>query len=256
LAIEISDSLSNIASCKLLHDLLERRIFLPNDFVKPRRPQTGILQLSIGPSRFDSFMLARVPNEEYPVMVIQALDKRTQLLRTGHARFVDDVNALLSILRLFTSGKVTLQSLGLHTCFAQLLSRTRCRRESLDPVSSRFGGLTNSRQRCCFPGPGDSLQCHHLVAIGQYRLDCAALANAQMRMMFHRLLAHGAIHKHFTVSLSQLHSVDHFSFIPLHLCCCKSPPRITHSMRNFDQLMSAGAKLGHSAPRERRSAAE
>jgi hypothetical protein len=158
-------------------------------------------------------VLARVPNKEYPVMVIQALDKRMQLLRTGHTRFVNYVNSLLSIFRLFTSGKVAPQSVRLHTCFAQLLSRTRCRRESLHPVSSRFGGLTNSRQRCCFPGSGDSLQCHHLVAIGQYRLNCAALANAQMRMMFHRLLPHGAIHKHFTVSLAPFHSVNHFSFI-------------------------------------------
>jgi hypothetical protein len=62
--VKFLNRLSDLPSRELFYNFLERRVFLPNDFVQPSRLDPGFLQLLIRFARFNGLVLARVANEQ------------------------------------------------------------------------------------------------------------------------------------------------------------------------------------------------
>src|SRR5258708_38267418 len=85
-----------ITTRELLHHFFECRVFLPHDLIKPGRRDPRFLELLIRSARFDRFMLARVTNQQHPVIFLEPMKKLVHLLRARKTRFVENVEALLS----------------------------------------------------------------------------------------------------------------------------------------------------------------
>ena len=96
LAVEIFYGSVNFATGKLLHDLLECRVLLANDFVQVCGSHSGLLQLVIGASGLDGFMLTHVAYEQHAVFGAESLQEFIDLSGAGQARFIDHVEMLVS----------------------------------------------------------------------------------------------------------------------------------------------------------------
>ena len=89
-------------------------------------------------------MLPHVAYEQHAVVFSQPLNKRVYLLRARHARFIDHIEPLLSVVLLLAACKMPLQRLRLDARFGELLRGPRCRRESFDLIARALGPFTDS----------------------------------------------------------------------------------------------------------------
>jgi hypothetical protein len=70
-----------LASRELFYNILERRVFLPNDFVQASRLDSRFLQLLIRLARFDGLVLASVANQQYTVIFFEPVEEFVHLPR-------------------------------------------------------------------------------------------------------------------------------------------------------------------------------
>src|SRR2546429_5677512 len=93
----------------MLHDFLESRVFLPNDFVEPSSLDSGYLQLLIRCSGFHSLVLACITNQQNAVAIFEPVQKLVHLLCTCEARFVQNVKVFLYASLVMALRKMPLQ---------------------------------------------------------------------------------------------------------------------------------------------------
>src|SRR6266568_698105 len=123
LRVEVFHRVAHIAARKLLYYLLKRRVFLPHNFVKPRRMNSSFLQLLIGCSCFDGLMLSHIAYKQHAVAFSEAMQELIHLLRTGQTRFVQNVESLNSIMHFIASRKMALKCAGFDSSLRKFLRR-------------------------------------------------------------------------------------------------------------------------------------
>src|SRR6266481_4035971 len=79
----------------MLHDFLEGRVFLPNDFVESSSLDPGFLELLIRCSGFHGLVLACITNQQNAVAIFEPVQKLVHLLCACEARFVQNVQVFL-----------------------------------------------------------------------------------------------------------------------------------------------------------------
>src|SRR6201995_2532917 len=85
----------HLASGKHLDGGFESRVLLADDLVKFGSTHSSFLQLLKRSARFDALMLARIANQQDPVLRTEAREKLAHLVGAGKARFVDKVEVSL-----------------------------------------------------------------------------------------------------------------------------------------------------------------
>jgi hypothetical protein len=68
--VEPGDGVADFAAREPLDGFFQRRIFLPEDFIQPRRLHARLLQLLVRPSRIDRLVLAHVADEHDPIVFL------------------------------------------------------------------------------------------------------------------------------------------------------------------------------------------
>src|SRR5271165_1126038 len=91
LAIQILDGGVNLATGKLLHSFFERRVFLAHDLVQMRGSHSGLLQLVVGPSGPDGFVLSDITHEQNSVLLAESVQELAYLPGTGETGFIEHV---------------------------------------------------------------------------------------------------------------------------------------------------------------------
>ena len=95
-AVEVFYGSVNFATGKLLHGCLERRILLVNDVVQVSGSHSGLLQLVIGASALDGFMLKHVADSQGAVFGAETIQEFIDLSGAGQTRFIRHVEIFVS----------------------------------------------------------------------------------------------------------------------------------------------------------------
>src|SRR5271165_4818717 len=109
LAVQILNSRVNLATGELLHSFFERRVFLAHDLVQMCSPHSGLLQLVVGPSGPDGFMLSHVTHEQNAILLAESVQEVVNLPGAGEARFIEHVEMFFLGFGLRSTRKVVLQ---------------------------------------------------------------------------------------------------------------------------------------------------
>ena len=96
---EVPNGVLDLAMGELLHGFLQGRILLADDFVQVRRVHPGFLELLKRPAGFHALVLARVTQEDHPVLLLQAVQKVVDLARARQARLIHNVKMPPSAVR-------------------------------------------------------------------------------------------------------------------------------------------------------------
>src|SRR5260370_29301008 len=75
LLLQVSQGLSNLTACELVHCMFECRISLTHDFIQMSGPHPSFLELLERPPCFNPLMLAYVTYEQYSVIIFQAMQE-------------------------------------------------------------------------------------------------------------------------------------------------------------------------------------
>lgn len=94
LLVEAFDRTVDITTGELFHDRLQLRISLPHDFVQMRGADSRPLELVIGPTSINRFVLANVSDEQYSIVWSKALQERMHLFRARQTGFIKDAQML------------------------------------------------------------------------------------------------------------------------------------------------------------------
>src|ERR1035441_9313081 len=164
LPLQSGDSLSHLATRKLLDGLLQLRIALADNLLQLHRLHARVLELDKDAARLDGFILARVAYQQNAVVRMQAAHKLVHLLGGRKRTLVHHIEPVLARVRPLASGKMGLQSLGLDTGLAQLLRRAGRGRKALDLVPGMLRALAHHGQRRSLARAGDSIQTDNLLA--------------------------------------------------------------------------------------------
>src|SRR6185437_5970731 len=178
LHIESLDCFSHISTRELFHDFFERRVFLPHNLVKPCGLDSCFLELLIRGSGFDSLVLACIAYQKYAVTFFESVEQFVHLLRARQARFVQNIQPLLSVAPFIRSCKMPLQRARLDSGLGELLGCARRWRKSFNFVTVALGGFADRRQRGSLARPGDTFQCCDLIPAREDLLDSSSLAFA------------------------------------------------------------------------------
>src|SRR5271166_1542730 len=108
LAIQILDGRVNLATGELLYSFFERRVLLAHDLVQMCGSHSGLLQLVVGPSGPDGFVLSHVTHEQNAVLLAESVQEVVDLTGTGKTRFIEYVEMFFLGFGLRISRKVVL----------------------------------------------------------------------------------------------------------------------------------------------------
>src|SRR5208283_5885995 len=75
LAVQTFDGGVNLATGELSDSFFERRVFLTHDLVQMGGSHSGLLQLVVGPSGPDGFMLSHVTHEQHAILLAEAMQE-------------------------------------------------------------------------------------------------------------------------------------------------------------------------------------
>jgi hypothetical protein len=91
LTLELRDGFTDAPVSKIVDDLFQPGILLPNDVVELRRAQPGILKLLEWPTGVHGLVLPRIADKDDPVIRTESIEDLAHLLRADEACFVDHV---------------------------------------------------------------------------------------------------------------------------------------------------------------------
>jgi hypothetical protein len=91
LALELRDGFTDAPVSKIVDDLFQPGILLPNDVVELRRAQPGILKLLEWPTGVHGLVLPRIANQDDPIIGAKPVEELARLLRADETRFVHQV---------------------------------------------------------------------------------------------------------------------------------------------------------------------
>src|SRR5271157_3756866 len=208
LEVQIFYGCVNLATGELLHSLFERRVLLAHDLVQVRGSHSGLLQLVVGPSGPDGFVLSHVAHKQNSVLFAESVQEVVNLPGTGETRFIQHVEMFFLGFGLRFSGKVMLQRIRLNSGFSKFLCSPRGGRESLDAVALAFSGVTDGAQRGRLACSGYSLQRRNLIAAGKDLLNCSMLTAAEMWVVLFDLVAGSAADERRILVLARAHQPD------------------------------------------------
>src|SRR5271169_1879178 len=158
LAVQIFYGCVNLATGELLHSFFERRVLLAHDLVQMCGSHSGLLQLVVGPSGPDSFVLSHVTYEQNAVLLAESSQEVVNLSGTGETGFIEHVEMFFLGFGLRSTGKVVLQRVRLNSCLSEFVRSPRGGRETLDAVALAFSGVADGTQRGRLACSGYSLQ--------------------------------------------------------------------------------------------------
>src|ERR1039458_1152570 len=130
LPLQPGDSLSHLATRKLLDGLFQLRIALADNLLQLHCLHARVLELGKDAARLYGFMLAGVAYQQNAVVRMQAAHKLVHLFGGRKRTLVHDIEPVLARVRPLASGKMGLQSLGFDAGVAQLLRRAARRRKT------------------------------------------------------------------------------------------------------------------------------
>src|ERR1039458_280811 len=91
LAVQILDSRIDLATGELLHSFFERRVLLAHDLVPMCGSPPGLLQLVIGPSGADGFVLSDITHEQNAILRAESVQEVVDLPGTSETRFIENI---------------------------------------------------------------------------------------------------------------------------------------------------------------------
>src|SRR5664279_5913866 len=109
LAIQILDGRVNLAPGELLYSFFERRVLLAHDLVQMCGSHPGLLQLVVGPSGPDGFMLSHVTHEQNAILRAESVQEVVNLPGAGETRFIEHIEMFFLGFGLRSTRKVVLQ---------------------------------------------------------------------------------------------------------------------------------------------------
>src|SRR5664280_676596 len=115
LAIQILDGRINLATSELLDSFFERRVLLAHDLVQMCGSHSGLLQLVVGPSGPDGFVLSHITHKQNSVLFAESVQEVINLPGTGETRFIQHVEMFFLAFGLWFSRKVVLQRTRLNS---------------------------------------------------------------------------------------------------------------------------------------------
>src|SRR5271165_4828880 len=121
LTVQILDGCVNLATCELLHSFFERRVLLAHDLVQMCGSHPGLLQLAVGPSGPDGFMLSHVTHEQNSVLFAESVQEVVNLPGAGETRFIEHIEMFFLGFGLRFSGKMMLQRIRLNSGLAKFV---------------------------------------------------------------------------------------------------------------------------------------
>src|SRR2546429_3837727 len=127
----------------MLHDFLESRVFLPNDFVEPSSLDSGFLQLLIRCSGFHGLVLACITNQQNAVAIFEPVQKLVHLLCACEAGFVQNVQVFLYASLVIALRKMPLERARFDSGLCQLLCCSGGWGESFNFVTLLLASFTN-----------------------------------------------------------------------------------------------------------------
>src|SRR5271165_6316881 len=137
LAVQIFYGCVNFATGELLHSLFERRVLLAHDLVQVRGSHSGLLQLVVGPSGPDGFVLSHVAHKQNSVLFAESVQEVVNLPGTGETRFIEHVEMFFLGFGLRSTGKVVLQRTSLNSGLSRFLGSRRASNYRFRPASPR-----------------------------------------------------------------------------------------------------------------------
>src|SRR5271165_333905 len=137
LAVQILDGRMNLATGELLHSFFERRVLLAHDLVQMCGSHPGLLQLVIGPSGRDGFVLPDITHEQNSVLRAESVQEVVNLPGTGETRFIEHVEMFFLGFGLRSTGKVVLQRTSLNSGLSRFLGSRRASNYRFRPASPR-----------------------------------------------------------------------------------------------------------------------
>src|ERR1035438_8460123 len=129
LPLHPGDSLSLLATRKLLDGLFQLRIALADNLLQLHRLHARVLELGEDAARLNGFMLAGVAYQQNAVVRMQAAHKLVHLFSGRKRTLVHHIEPELARVWPLASGKMGLQGLSLDTGPAQILRRAAGRSE-------------------------------------------------------------------------------------------------------------------------------
>src|SRR5271157_414627 len=208
LAVQIFYGCVNLATGELLHSLFERWVLLAHDLVQMGGSHSGLLQLVVGPSGPDGFVLSHVTHKQHTILLAESVQEVVNLPGASETRFIEHIELFFLGSGLWFSRKVMLQRIRLNTSLSKFLCSPRGWRETLDAVALAFSGVTDGAQRGCFTCSGYSLQRRNLIAATQNLLYCSMLTAAEMWVVLFDLAAGLAADQRRILVLACAHQPD------------------------------------------------
>src|SRR5271157_4520844 len=116
LAVQIFYGCVNLATGELLHSLFERWVLLAHDLVQMGGSHSGLLQLVVGPSGPDGFVLSHVTHEQHAILLAESVQEIVNLPGAGETRFIEHVEMFFLSFGSRFSGKMMLQRIRWNSC--------------------------------------------------------------------------------------------------------------------------------------------
>jgi hypothetical protein len=179
---KVLDCLAYLTSAELLDRFFEQWVTLTDDLVKHCSPHPSLLKLLERASRFHALVLARVADEDHPILGPQPFEEIVDLPAARQARFVDDEQPRAAITAVLPPRQVILQGSRTDARLREFVDRAGGRRQTLDGVAVLPCDVPDGRQRCRLAGAGGSLETDHLVSARQDFDDSTALGLAELRL--------------------------------------------------------------------------
>src|SRR5271167_3842123 len=146
-AIQILDGRVHLATGELLHSFFKRWVLLAHDLVQMCGSHSGLLQLVVGPSGPDGFVLSHITHEQNTILPAESVQEVVNLPGASETRFIEHIEMFFLGSGLWFSRKVMLQRIRLNTGLSKFLCSPRGWRETLDAVALALGGVTDGAQR-------------------------------------------------------------------------------------------------------------
>ena len=108
LAFQIFYGCVNFATGELLHSFFERRVLLAHDLVQMCGSHPRLLQLVVGPSGPDGFVLSHVTHEQNAILRAESVQEVVNLPGTGETGLIEHIEMFFLGFGLRLSRKVVL----------------------------------------------------------------------------------------------------------------------------------------------------
>src|SRR5216683_1853658 len=129
-------------------------------------------------------MLARIPDQQHPILRSKTGKKLAHLVGGGQARLVDKIEMLLLWgRRRDRPGEKSLQRSGLDAGLAKLPRGAGCWGKALDLEPLRFRSAADNRKRCGLARSGKALDALNTVWRTQHILNDAPLSAVEMLIL-------------------------------------------------------------------------